>query len=166
MIPKWKESIYLSFILLHFIQFKKRCFYRASPVAASGHWHCFPSLLFSTFSVSSFRSSHRKRSIKKAVLKVLQYLQETPILESFLNKVQGWRPATLLKRDSNTGVFMWIFLFTNSYRVTCVFLSVLTFLVDDYKKQKQTITKKKKNVTPTKTIRAKHCCTKGCPPFL
>ena len=97
----------------------------------------------------------------------MQYLQETPILESFLNKVQGWRPATLLKRDSNTGVFMWIFLFTNSYRVTCVFLSVLTFLVDDYKKQKQTITKKKKkSVTPTKTIRAKHCCTKGCPPFL
>ena len=92
----------------------------------------------------------------------MQYLQETPILESFLNKVQGWRPATLLKRDSNTGVFMWIFLFTNSYRVTSVFLSVLTFLVDDYKKQKQTI---KKNVTPTKTVRAKHAAQKGVPIF-
>ena len=33
---------------------------------------------------------------------------KTPVLESFLNKVAGLRPATLLKRDSNAGVFLWI----------------------------------------------------------
>ena len=33
------------------------------------------------------------------------------MLESLFNKAAGlktWRPATLLKRDSNTGVFLWI----------------------------------------------------------
>ena len=33
---------------------------------------------------------------------------KTPVLESFFNKVAGLRPATLLKRDSNAGVFLWI----------------------------------------------------------
>ena len=30
------------------------------------------------------------------------------MLESFLNKVVGFRPATLLKRNSGTVVFVWI----------------------------------------------------------
>ena len=31
-------------------------------------------------------------------------LRKTPVLESLFNKVVDLRPATLLKRDSNTGV--------------------------------------------------------------
>ena len=31
---------------------------------------------------------------------------KTPLLESLFNKVEGLRTATLLKRDSNTGVFL------------------------------------------------------------
>ena len=65
----------------------------------------------------------------QAVLKVLNIHRKTPMLESLFNKVQGWRTATLLNRDSNTGVFLWIFLFTNSYRIRYVFPSVLRFLV-------------------------------------
>ena len=55
---------------------RKGFFYRASPVAASGHLCYFLSLLFLAFSISPLRSSYRKCSIRKAVLKVLQYSQE------------------------------------------------------------------------------------------
>ena len=85
------------YILPHFIQFKKSFFYRASPMAASGHLHYFLSLVFLT-SFSPFRSHHWKCSIKKVVLKVLN-------MESLFNDVQDWRATTLLNRDSsNTGV--------------------------------------------------------------
>ena len=40
---------------------------------------------------SKFRKCHRK----------------TPVLESFLMKFQAWRSTTLLKRDSNTVIFLW-----------------------------------------------------------
>ena len=81
-------------------------FYRASPVAASGHIHYFLSLPFVNFSVFPFRSSHCKCSIKKAVLIILNILRKTPTFESLFNKVLGLRDATLLKRDSNTGVLL------------------------------------------------------------
>ena len=42
------------------------------------------------------RSSHRSCSIKKLLFAILQYSQETI-----------WRPAILLKRDSNVSVFLW-----------------------------------------------------------
>ena len=66
-------------------------FYRASPVPSSGHLHFF--LLFLTF-------------YKEAVIKVLNIHRKKPMLESIFNKVLGRRPATLLKRDSNTGVLL------------------------------------------------------------
>ena len=40
--------------------------------------------------------------MKKLLLKFSQYPQETPALESL------FRPATLLKRDPNTGVFQYL----------------------------------------------------------
>ena len=53
-------------------------------------------------------SSHRKCSIKKLFLKVSQYSQENICVRvSFLTKLQTFSAATLLKRDSNTGVFLW-----------------------------------------------------------
>ena len=66
----------------HFIKFV----YRASPVAASGHLHYFLSLLFFMF---PFSSSHRKSSIKKAVLIILNILRKTPLLEPLFNKVHA-----------------------------------------------------------------------------
>ena len=72
-----------NYILPYFIKF----FYRASPVAASGNFHYFLSLLCFTFSIFPFRSSHRKCSIKKAVLIILNILRKTPPLESLFNKV-------------------------------------------------------------------------------
>ena len=91
---------------------------------------------FLTFSISPFSSSHRKCSIKKAVLKVLKIHRKIPMLESLFNKVQGWRDATLLNGDSNTGVFLWIFLFTNNYRIAYVFPSVMKVLVKMITKEK------------------------------
>ena len=55
---------------------------------------------------SCFQEEPLEVSIKKAVLKNPQYSQEIPMLESLVNKVA--RPATLLKRDSNVGVFLGI----------------------------------------------------------
>ena len=74
------------------------------------------SLPYSLFSVASFdqwneskfcecRSSHRRCSFKKLFLKTWQNSQETPVPESFFKKLQVCRPATLFKRDSNTGLF-------------------------------------------------------------
>ena len=43
------------------------------------------------------RRGHRSYSIKKLLLKFSHYSPEN-----------SWRPATLLKRDSNTSAFLWI----------------------------------------------------------
>ena len=45
-------------------------------------------------------------SVKKVVLKISQISQENMCRNLFFNKVVGLRPATLLKRDSGTGVFL------------------------------------------------------------
>ena len=50
---------------------------------------------------------------KKAVLKFCNILGKTPVLESLFNKIAGlqatiFRPAALLKRHPNTGVFLQI----------------------------------------------------------
>ena len=129
-----------NYILLHFIQLK--LFWRASSVTVSAHLNYLLSLLFLTFSTSLFRSSHRKCSMKKAVLKILNIHRKTPMLESLFKMVQGWRAATLLNRDSNTGIFLWIFLFTNSYRITCFSFCIEIFSKNDYKKKKSNTNKK------------------------
>ena len=44
---------------------------------------------------------------KKAALKDFTKIhRKTPLLESLFNKVAGLKTATLLKRDSSTGVFL------------------------------------------------------------
>ena len=45
---------------------------------------------------------------KYVFLKVSQYTQETPALMCLFNKVVHLRHETLLKRDTNTDVFLWI----------------------------------------------------------
>ena len=52
----------------------------------------------------------RRWSKKLVFLRISQNSQENTCAEfSFLIRLQALRPATLLKRDSNTGVFLWIF---------------------------------------------------------
>ena len=62
-------------------------------------------------------SSHVRCSLKKVFLKILLISQEnTCVGVSFLIKLQVWGPATLLKRDYNTYVFLWNQQnFTNTY---------------------------------------------------
>ena len=52
----------------------------------------------------------QKQALKKLFLKISQYSQESIYVRAslFLIKVAGIRPATLLKRDSNTVVLLWI----------------------------------------------------------
>ena len=74
-----------NYILPHFIKF----FYRASPVAASGHLHYFlqaPVVFY-----------------KKTVLIILNILRKIPPLGLFLIKFMF---ATSLKKSSNTDVFL------------------------------------------------------------
>ena len=54
------------------------------------------------------RSSHRRCSVKKDVLKRFANFTKHPCWSLFLIKLHAFRPATLLKRDSNTGVLLWI----------------------------------------------------------
>ena len=54
------------------------------------------------------RNSHRECSMEKAVLKNFGILTEKYLRwRLFLIKLQNFRPATLLKREPNTGVFLW-----------------------------------------------------------
>ena len=73
----------------------------------------FLALLCSTLSSSSlssrYKSRHRRCSIQKTVLKKFATFTGKHLCWShFLIKLLIWRPATLLKRESNTGVFLWI----------------------------------------------------------
>ena len=56
----------------------------------------------------SNRRSHWKCSIKKISSKFHNIYRKTPALESLFKKVAGLRLTTLLKKDSNTGAFLWI----------------------------------------------------------
>ena len=64
-------------------------------------------------SISSIEDSYLEAATggvlqKKLFLKVSQYSQENKCVSLFLIKLQVFSPASLLKRDSNTGVFLWI----------------------------------------------------------
>ena len=91
-------------ILPHFIQFKKSFFYRPSLVAASGHLHYFLSLLFLTFSVSPFRCSHWKSSIKKLFLKFLIFTGKHLYWSLFLIKFM-LKTCNLIKKRPQHSCF-------------------------------------------------------------
>ena len=76
--------------------------------------------LFLNYMVSAYKGSlfmSRMKSQKQSFAAVLQnkcFLKfyklygKTSVLSLVLIKLQGWRPASLLKRDSNTCAFLWI----------------------------------------------------------
>ena len=56
---------------------------------------------------SSFRSSHRRCSVKKGVLRNFAKFTGKHLCQRlFFDKVAGLRPETLLKRVSGTSVFL------------------------------------------------------------
>ena len=58
---------------------------------------------------STVQSSQRKCYIKKTVLKNFAVSTRSSCVGvSFLKRMQNWRPATLLKRSPNAGIFPWI----------------------------------------------------------
>ena len=65
--------------------------------------------------VTYFRTSHHSCTMKKVVFKNFAIFTGKHLcLSIFLNKV-AIRPVTLLKRDSNTIVFLWILRTKNKY---------------------------------------------------
>ena len=62
--------------------------------------------IYSVGTLVAYRSCHRRCSTKKCVLENFAKIQgKTPVQSLFSNKVTGLRPATLLRNDSDTGVF-------------------------------------------------------------
>ena len=55
-----------------------------------------------------FRSSCSELSYKEDVLKNFAKFGKHLCWSLFFNKVAGWKPPTLLKRDTGTGVVLWI----------------------------------------------------------
>ena len=55
-----------------------------------------------------FRCSRPELSYKKDVLKNFAKFGKHLCWSLFFNKVAGWKPPTLLKRDTGTGVVLWI----------------------------------------------------------
>ena len=53
-------------------------------------------------------TGHQRCSVKKGVLKIFANLTGRYVLQSLLIKLQALKQATLCKRDSNTGVFLWM----------------------------------------------------------
>ena len=76
---------------------------------------CFALLMY--WNISVFSSSDYKKvenlvfhwfSIKKLFRNFWTIHGETLVMESYFRKVADLQPATVLKRDSTTGVFLWI----------------------------------------------------------
>ena len=55
---------------------------------------------------TNVRSRRRRCSVKKMFLKIRKFHRKITVLGSFFDKVAGLRSETLLKRDSNTPVFL------------------------------------------------------------
>ena len=79
------------------------------------------------------RSSRSQIFFKIGVLKnFAKFTRKQPCWSLFLITLQAWKPATLLKGDSNTGVFLWIWrIFKKScfYRIPLVATSQQTILL-------------------------------------
>ena len=87
---------------------------------------------------------NRKCSTRKLFLKISHYSQETTcVWISFLIKLQSFRPAALLKRDSKTGVFCehWE-IFKNTYFEERLLLRVLLELFPTWTNNKFPTSKK------------------------
>ena len=79
------------------------------------------------------RSSRSQIFFKIGVLKnFAKFTRKQPCWSLFLITLQVWKPATLLKGDSNTGVFLWIWrIFKKScfYRIPLMATSQQTILL-------------------------------------
>ena len=78
-------------------------------------FYWFPLLLmlwfkkYPFFNQKNTKSSHWRCSMKKVSLKYFAtFIGKHLCWRLSLIKLQTWRPADLLTRDSNTGVFLWI----------------------------------------------------------
>ena len=92
------------------LRFMKNIFIMTSqnrPVISSEHKT--RTCLLGTVNNASVRSSHRSCSVKICVLKnVTNFTWKHLCWSLFLTKLPAFEPATLLKRDSNTGAFLWV----------------------------------------------------------
>ena len=79
-------------------------------IFSSFTWKIFPRSFFLRFPLFPFQvDSHQRCSTEKVVLKEFATFTGKDLRRSnVLIKLKVFRPATLLQRDSNTGIFLWI----------------------------------------------------------
>ena len=78
----------------------------------------------------NFKSSHLQMFLKTGFLKKFAIFAGKHLCWSyFLIKLQAWRSAILLKRDSNTGFFLWILLNFEEHLQTTASVLLITKLV-------------------------------------
>ena len=58
--------------------------------------------------ITSLTAVARRLFTKRVFLNTSKIYKKAPVSGSFFNKVAGLRPASLLKRNSDTGAFLWI----------------------------------------------------------
>ena len=103
--------IYITiYIYINFVFFVY-CNIVATHTHTAAHWsHCFHiHIIFDSFDSFEIllKSSYRRCSIKKAVLKNFAIFIGKHLCRSlFLINFQTYKPATILKKDSNTGFFL------------------------------------------------------------
>ena len=104
-----KNCVYNNFNLCSYFMFSiiERLYRSSSLIYSSAQIYLELKILKNSSTI--FRSSYRRCSIKKLFLKILWYSQEnTCVGVSFLLKLWAFRPLTILKRDFNTDIFLWI----------------------------------------------------------
>ena len=108
---KWRLSLYHKVIGNCFVFYYCDCV----RIGTCKNLHIYIVLLFAIIfqimlmsqTLSHLRSSHRRSSIKKTVLKNFTIFTGKRLCSSLLLiRLQAFRPAASLKRDSNTGVFL------------------------------------------------------------
>ena len=94
--------------------FSQPLFYSTFPLSCVWNSAMFPIMLYKLFNANStvflfFRSSRPEVFCKIGVFRNFAKLTGKHLCQSlFFDKVAGLRPATLLKKRSGTGVFLWI----------------------------------------------------------
>ena len=115
--PELTEKLHVEWFLQNdFCRHTNYCGFIHGTIIVPCFIRCFLSLYKKTkwttkvfVDMSLNRSVHGKCSVKKGVLKSFANFTGKHLCRSlFLIKLQAWRPKPLLKRNSNTGVFLWI----------------------------------------------------------
>ena len=103
--------------------------WKATTLLKQRLWHMCFHVNFAKYLKTSFRSSHGRCSVRKGILRNFAKFTRKLLCQGlFFNKVAGWNLQPYQKRDSGTGVFLWILRnFANTFFTEQLRWLLLTF---------------------------------------